>query len=126
LVNNQAYSPLVGPLGVDAMVSPRAIIVATIMQYVRRGRIKEIHNLRHGFAEVIEAEVSESSNITNSTIEDLNLPDNVRVLAIARDNDIVFPDPQETIRPDDHVIIMTPQDQAQMVEKLFSVQVDIF
>ena len=71
LVNNEAYYPLVGPLGVDAMVSPRSIIVANIMQHVRRGRIKGLYNIRDGFAEVIEAEVSETSSIVNTPIEEL-------------------------------------------------------
>ena len=129
LVNNNAYSPLVGPLGVDAMVSPRAIIVATIMQYVRKGRIKEIHNLRHGFAEVMEAEVTESATIANKTIEELSLPDNVMIVAIIREGEMILPTYTQDdimIKPADHVIVMVPQEHAQLAEKLFSVHVDIF
>lgn len=126
LVNNYAYTPLVGPLGIDSMVLPRAKIVATIMQHVRRGRIRGLHNLRDGFAEVIEAEISESSNIANSTIEDLQLPSEVIVGAIIRDNEILIPKPDTTVRPGDLVVIVASRRQAPNVEKMFSVQVDLF
>ncbi|MFK7840361.1 MAG: Trk system potassium transporter TrkA [Bdellovibrionales bacterium] len=126
LVNNDVYSPLVGPLGVDAIVSPRSMIVATIMQHVRRGRIKSLHNLRDGFAEVIEAEVSESSTIVNSTIEELNLPHEVIVGAVIRDEAVIIPKNDFTIHAHDTVIVLASRTQTQNVEKLFSVQVDIF
>ncbi len=126
LVNNEAYYPLVGPLGVDAMVSPRSIIVANIMQHVRRGRIKGLYNIRDGFAEVIEAEVSETSSIVNTTIEELNLPHEVIVGGVIRDGEFIMPELTFTIRAGDDVIILASRAQAQNVEKMFSVQVDLF
>ncbi len=126
LVNNDVYSSLVGPLGVDAIVSPRSMIVATIMQHVRRGRIKSLHNLRDGFAEVIEAEVSETSSIVNTTIEDLNLSHEVVVGAVVHNDEVIIPDEHYTIRAGDHVVIITSREQAQNVEKMFAVHVDIF
>jgi len=126
LVNNDVYSPLVGPLGVDAIVSPRSMIVATIMQHVRRGRIKSLHNLRDGFAEVIEAEVSDTSSVVNATIEELNLSNEVIVGAIIHEDEVIIPDDNYTIRAGDNVIVLASRAQAQNVEKMFSVQVDIF
>lgn len=126
LVNNNAYSPLVGPLGVDAMISPRATIVGTIMQHVRRGRIKALHNMRDGFAEVIEAEVSETSSIVNTRIEELVLPEEVMLGALVRGDEVLMPKPGEIIRAGDIAIVMSSQRQAQTVERMFSVQVDLF
>ncbi|MCD8566438.1 MAG: Trk system potassium transporter TrkA [Alphaproteobacteria bacterium] len=126
LVNNNAYSPLVGPLGVDAMISPRETIVGTIMQHVRRGRIKGLHTLRDGFAEVIEAEVSETSSIVNTRVEELVLPEEVMLGALVRGDEVLMPKDGETIRAGDIAIIMSSQRQAQTVERMFSVQVDLF
>lgn len=126
LVNNDAYSPLVGPLGVDAMVSPRSIIVSTIMQHIRKGRIKGLYNLRDGFAEVLEAEVSDTSSIVNTTVEELNLPHEVIVGGLIRDEEFIIPSPETTIRAGDDLIIMASRAQVQNVEKMFSVQVDLF
>lgn len=126
LVNNNAYYPLVGPLGIDVMVSPNSIIVANIMQHVRRGRIKGIHNLGDGYAEVIEAEVSDSSRIVNKRIGALELPRAVVFSAIVRDGDVLIPSPELEIRANDHVIVLTAGSEAHYVEKLFSVHVDLF
>ena len=126
LVNNDVYSSLVGPLGVDAIVSPRSTIVATIMQHVRRGRIRGLYNLRDGFAEIMEAEVSDKSSIVNSTIEDLDFPHEVVVGAIIHDDEIIMPEPNYVVRAGDTVIILASRAQAQNVEKMFSVQVDLF
>jgi trk system potassium uptake protein TrkA len=82
LVNKSNYMPLVSPLGIDATVSPRASTVSTIMQHVRRGKIKAVHNLRDGFAEVIEAEASESSYLVNVPLSSIKLPKNVLIGAI--------------------------------------------
>ncbi len=126
LVNNELYTPLVGPLGIDAMVLPKATIVATIMQHVRRGRIKGLYNLRDGFAEVIEAEVSETSEIANTQIGGLVLPSETIVGGIIRDEEVLMPDPELVIKTDDVVIMLAARGQAQNVEKMFSVQVDLF
>jgi len=127
LVNNKAYSTLVGPkLGVDAIVSPRSTIVAKIMQYVRRGRIKGIYSLGSGFAEVIEIEISETASVVNTEIEDLAMPADVILGAIVRGDEVIIPSAKDMIRAKDRVIILASQAQAQEVEKMFSVQVDLF
>ncbi len=126
LVNNNAYSPLVGPLGVDALVSPKSTIVATIMRHVRRGKIKNLHNLRDGFAEIIEAEVSDNSSILNRSIKDLILPHEVLVAGVVRDGEFFVPKAEMVIKVGDYVIMLASRDQARNVEKLFSVQVDLF
>ena len=65
-MNKTSYGQLVGSLGIDAVVSPRAITVSTILQYVRRGKIRSVHSLADGFGEVIEAEALETSSLVGS------------------------------------------------------------
>lgn len=125
LVNNNAYYPLVGPLGIDTMVSPKSIIVANIMQYVRRGRIKGIHHICDGEAELIEIEISESSRIANKQIKDLELPSGVVLGAILRDSKVIIPDGDLSVEPKDLLIILATRDKASQVEKMMSVHVDL-
>lgn len=126
LVNNNVYSSLVGPLGVDTIVSPKAMIVSTIMQHVRKGRIKSLYNLRDGFAEIIEAEVSDTSSMVNAEIAELELPQEILVAAIIRNDEVLIPEADHTIKEGDHIIILAAHDHIAEVEKMFSVQVDIF
>ena len=126
LVNNTVYTSLIGPLGIDAIISPRSTIVANIMQHVRRGRIRGLYNLHDGFAEVLEAEVSEASAIVNKPIEEIVLPHEIIVAAILRGEEIIMPASDFVIKAGDHVIILASRAQARSVEKMFSVQVDFF
>jgi trk system potassium uptake protein TrkA len=126
LVNKDCYNVLIGSLGLGAVVSPKAITVSTIMRHVRRGRIKAVHNLLHDFAEVLEIEASDSLNIINVALRDLNLPHGVMICALLRADEVVIPDGSDIIKPGDHVIILATQGRAALVEKLFSAPVDIF
>lgn len=126
LVNGSTYAPLSNQLGIDAIVSPRASTVSTIMRHVRRGRIKALQTLEDGHAEVIEAEVSDTSFIAHKTIEDLDLPADVRLGAIIREGKILPLSHDLEIKPHDHVIVLTSADQVRRVEQLFTVQVDLF
>lgn len=126
LVSNNAYYPLVGPLGIDVMVSPKSIIVAQIMQHVRRGRIKKIHTIHDGDSEIMEIEVSESSGVVNKVVRDIDFPVGAVIGMIIRDEKVIVPDPEIEIQPGDHLIILASRKTARAVEKMFSVHVDLF
>lgn len=126
LINKANYAPLIGNLGIDVAVSPRASTVSTIMQHVRRGRIRALSSLCNGELEVIEIEVSESSSFVNVPLIDLEIPDHVVIGAIVRNGQVIMPKPFTIIKPGDHVMIMAPEPQMPSVEKLFVAQVDLF
>lgn len=126
LLNKGTYNTLLGPLGLGAIISPRAITVSTIMQYVRRGRIRGVHNILDGQAEVIEAEIAETSGLINTPIRDIDFPRGVIIGAIVRDDDIIMPRPDVQIKPGDHLIVLAGQGESRKVEKMLSVSVDLF
>ena len=126
LINKKSYSPLVGPLGIDAIVSPRAITVSNILQHVRRGRIRAVHSLRDGFAEVIEAEALETSAVVNIPLREVKLPSGAIVGAIVRGNEVIVPRPSTIIKPKDRVIILAAIGQVKKVEKMFAVRLEFF
>jgi trk system potassium uptake protein TrkA len=108
------------------VVSPRAITVSTILQHVRRGRIRAVHSLREGFAEVIEAEALETSSLVNQPLRDIKLPTGVIVGAIVRGNEVIIPRPTTIIKPHDRVIILAAVGQVKKVEKMFAVRLEFF
>lgn len=96
------------------------------MQHIRRGRVKELHNIREGIAEVLELEVSETASIINTPLEDLKLSEGIMIGMIVRNGKVMMPRPDLKIKPNDHVIILAAQNETKKVEKLFMVQVDLF
>lgn len=126
LINKTTYSPLVTTLGIDAVVSPRSITVSSILQHVRRGRIRSVHSLREGFAEIIEAEALETSSLVNTPLKEIRLPSGVIVGAIVRGDEVIIPRPSTVIKPHDRVIILAAVGQVKKVEKMFAVRLEFF
>jgi trk system potassium uptake protein TrkA len=126
LVNKTSYGTLIGSLGIDTVVSPRAITVSTILQYVRRGRIRSVHSLSEGFGELIEAEALETSSLVGVPIKEARLPEGVLIGAIVRGNRIVIPRGETVVRAGDRVVIFATTNAVKKVERLFSVKLEFF
>ncbi len=124
LANKTTYSSLVTTLGIDVLVNPRAITVSTILQHVRRGRIRAVHSLRDGFAEIIEAEAMETSPLVGSQIREAKLPSGVIIGAIVRNGDVIIPRGDTDVRARDRVILLATSDSVKKVEKLFAVRLE--
>jgi trk system potassium uptake protein TrkA len=126
LVNNMTYGPLVRSLGIDAVVNPRAITVSRILQHIRRGRIRGVHSLRDGLAEIIEAETLETSPLSGKTLRESKLPSGVIVGALVRGEEVIIPRADTVIQTGDRVIVFATRDKVKTVEKMFAVRLDFF
>jgi|TARA_R110002072_G_scaffold2229_6_gene18288 trk system potassium uptake protein TrkA len=126
LINSNSYSQLVGSLGIDTVVNPRAITVSTILQHVRRGRIRSVHSLADGFGELIEAEAMETSGLVGKPLREANLPRGVIVGALVRDKEVMIPRGDTVPKAGDLVIFFAQRDSIKKVEKLFSVKLEFF
>ena len=126
LVNNNAYAPLLGSLGIDVVINPRETTVSSVLQHVRRGRIKSVYSIRDGEAEVFEAEALETSPLVGPTLRDARLPTGVIVGAIVRDDRVITPRADTVVRARDRVIVVARAAAVKKVEKLFAVRVDYF
>jgi trk system potassium uptake protein TrkA len=126
LVNNASYGALMRSLGVDAVVNPRAITVSRILQHIRRGRIRAVHSLREGKAEIIEAEALEASPLVGTAIRDLKLPHGVIAGAIVREDEVIIPRGATVVKAHDKVILFATKSVLKKVEKLFAVRLEFF
>ena len=126
LINSTAYAPLMTTLGIDVAVSPRAITVSTILQHIRRGRIRSVHSLADGYAEVIEAEALETSPLVGNALSEVKFPPNTIVGAIVRDGAVLTPRADTVVRTEDIVILLAASKSVKGAERLFSVQLEFF
>jgi trk system potassium uptake protein TrkA len=126
LVNSTNYAPLIGSLGIDAVVSPRATTVSNILQHVRRGRVRAVHSLGDDFGEVMEIEVLETARLVGTTIREAKLPDGVIVGAIVRGGKVTIATGDTVIGKDDHVVLFAASNDVRDVERLFSVRLEYF
>ena len=126
LINNQAYGPLISSLGIDVVVNPRASTVSSILQHVRRGRIRRVHSLRDGAAEVLEAEALETSSLVGAPLRDIHVPDGIIIGALVRGDEVLIPRGDTVIQSHDRVIVFAQRDKVRTVEKMLSVRLEFF
>ena len=83
---------MIRSVGIDGFISPRGITISTILQHVRRGRIRAVHSIENGRAEVLEAEALETSALIGKPLSEVGLPDGMRIGGIVREGKILIPD----------------------------------
>ena len=126
LINDMTFEPLITTLGVDVVVSPRAITVSTILQHVRRGRIRSVHALREGVGEIVEAEALETSSVVGKPLREVDLDKGILIGAVIRKGEVLLPRGDTVIEVNDLVILFASAKAVKKVEKLFAVTLAYF
>ena len=126
LVTNLDARPLISPLGIDGYIDPRSVTVSSILQHVRRGRIRGVHGVEAGEGEVVEAEALETSPMIGKPLREAELPDGLRIGAIVRDREVIIPTGETEIRPKDRVIMFALRDKIDEIQHLFRVSIEYF
>ena len=125
-VSKLSYISFVSAIGISSIVSPRISAFRSILQFIRKGKIISVAPLKGEYAEVIEAQALETSEIVNIPLADLKLPDGVLIGSIIRNNEIIIPRGNSVIMPNDHIIIFALQDASPKLEKLLTVKLEHF
>lgn len=125
LVTKSDYEILTSAIGVDVTINPRETTVSSILGHIRRGRIRQVHMLRDGAAEVFEAEALETSPIVGRPLKELKAPGLV-VGAVVRSGQVVPPRGDTIIRSGDRVVLAARAETVKRVEQLFAVRLDYF
>ena len=128
LVNNIDYISLVSDIGVDAVVNPRMVAVAKILQFIRKGKIFSITSLSDIEAEVVEVEAMETSDLVERPIKDIKWPRDAIIAGVIRGGQgrVIVPRGDTVIDPGDRVIIFAKRGAMPKVEKVLSVKLDYF
>ncbi|MEM8935494.1 MAG: Trk system potassium transporter TrkA [Pseudomonadota bacterium] len=126
LINDRDYGPISEAVGVDRFVDPRATTISTVLQHVRRGRIKGVYSLFDGAAELIDAVALETSPLVNKPLSEANLPEGVIIGAIVREDEVLMPAGDTVIKVGDRVVLMALRESVKEVEQMFRVSIEFF
>ncbi len=119
LINKPNYSLLKSSLKIDDLIDPRLTTVSSILKHVHKGTIENAYSILNGEYEVIEAEIIETSELINKELKNSNLPDEIRVGAVLRKDEIIIPRSNFVFQKEDTVVFLAKKDQIQLVENLF-------
>ena len=121
LINKPNYSILQSSLKIDDLIDPRMNTVSSILKHVHKGSIETAYSILNGEYEVIEAEIIETSELINKELKNSNLPDEIRIGAVLRGENVIIPRSNFVFNEDDVVVFLAKKDFLPVVENMFRI-----
>ena len=121
LINKPNYSLLQSSLKIDDFIDPRMNTVSSILKHIHKGTIENAYSILNGEYEIIEAEIIETSELINKELKNSNLPDEIRVGAILRTDEVIIPRSNFIFKKEDIVVLLAKKDFLHVVENIFRI-----
>lgn len=121
LTNKPNYTLLQSSLKIDDLIDPRMNTVSSILKHIHKGTIENAYTIMNGEYEVIEAEIIETSELINKELKNSNLPDEIRIGAILRDDKVIIPRSNFVFKKNDRVVFLAKKDFLSFVENIFRI-----
>ena len=126
LINDPTLVPLMGPLDIDAYISPRATTVSSILRHIRHGRVREVYSIGDAEAEIIEAQVLGTSPISGQKVKDISFPEGTLIGGLMKQGKVIRPTGETRIEEGDVIAIFAMSEDVPEVERLLQVSIDFF
>ena len=130
LINRPAYVDLVQSGAIDIALSPQQATIGSLLAHVRRGDVVNVHSLRRGAAEAIEAVAHgdrSNSKVVGRAVAEIKLPPGTTIGAVVRGEEVIIAHHDTVIQTEDHVILfLIDKRYIRDVERLFQVGVTFF
>ena len=121
LINKPNYSLLQSSLKIDDLIDPRMSTVSSILKHVHKGTIENAYSILNGEYEIIEAEIIETSELINKELKSSNLPEEIRIGAILRGEEVIIPRSNFVFKKEDIVVFLAKKNFLQVVENMFRI-----
>ena len=121
LINKPNYSLLQSSLKIDDFIDPRMNTVSSILKHIHKGTIENAYSILNGEYEIIEAEIIETSELINKELKNSNLPDEIRIGAILRGEEVIIPRSNFIFKKEDIVVLLAKKDFLHVVENMFRI-----
>jgi len=121
LINKPNYSLLQTSLKIDDFIDPRMNTVSSILKHIHKGTIENAYSVLNGEYEIIEAEIIETSELVNKELKNSNLPDEIRIGAVLRGDEVIIPRSNFVFKKQDIVVLLAKKDFLHVVENMFRI-----
>lgn len=112
-VNRELLLKIFDSLGMGSIITPKRVIANTILGFIRSlgnssvSDVEALYRLADNEAEAIQFKVKATSKVINIPLERLETKENLLIAYIIRDWKLIIPSGQDSIKENDHVIIVT-------------------
>ncbi len=119
-VNNPKNEAIFQRLGIDVTVSQTEHILKLIEQKIPEKSFVHLLNLRHDDLAIVEAKVTEDSQVARKRVSEIHFPVNCVVAAIIRGPDPVIAQPNTEVLPGDELIIVAHANQEDELRQMLN------
>ncbi|HOV64889.1 MAG TPA: NAD-binding protein, partial [Spirochaetia bacterium] len=119
IASNDRYKPLSTTLDVDALVSIKSVVTASVLELVRRAHIRTIHDFFEDDVEIVELSVDSNSPAAGKPLKLLNLPKGVLVGFALKGDHAVIPSGNTVLEGGDTVAFIAPKNAIADIEQVF-------
>lgn len=126
-VNEESLSDMVASVGINSVVSPKAMTADRILSYVRArqnslgsANVEAMYHLVNGQIEAMEFMIRADAKYIGIPLKDLPIKPNNLIAAIVRGRKVTIPGGNDMIRPGDSVVIVTMNKKVQKMEDILS------
>ena len=119
LVENMDYFQLSHSIGIDTLINKKLLAANNIFRYIRKGEVVAMTKLNNMNAELLEFVVTPSSNVTNKTIRDIDIPRSAIIGGVVRNGEGQIALGDFKIQSGDRVVVCCQPQSIGKVEKLF-------
>lgn len=112
-VNRITFYDVINGLDLDTIIYPKNVTAESIIQFIRAmknsigSNVERLYRLLENRVEALEFSIREDSEVTNVSLEKLQLKENLLIACIYRNGKIITPKGQDKIQKGDTVIVVT-------------------
>lgn len=112
-INRIQLNEVIRSLDLDSVVYPKHLTAETILQYVRAtqnsigSNVETLYKLMDDRVEALGFHIQEHSRVTNICLQNLETREDVLIACIIRKGQVIIPGGQDSILPEDSVIVVT-------------------
>ncbi len=107
-------------LGIDMVVNPRTLIAQEIAKIARSHGALEVVDLADDRVEIAQVELKPHGRQLKTPLAKLELPDNTKIAAIVRNDELTVPGGADVLLPGDRIYLLGRRDRIEAAEDMFS------
>ncbi len=113
------YAELFEMVGVDVAVSPIQATVNEVLKFTMGIGVQSLVTIEGEKGKIIELTAKKESRIVNKKLRDVKFPHGAIISAVVRGKEVIIPDGNQIILPNDRVVIFSLPSKLPEVKKLF-------
>ncbi|MDR2928489.1 MAG: Trk system potassium transporter TrkA [Cytophagaceae bacterium] len=118
-VENLDYLDLADDVGIGTLINKKIIAASHIFRHTLKANVSHVKCLTSTDADVLELVAYTGAKITKAPLKKLDLPRDVNIGGIIRSGEVIIPNGETRIEPNDHVIVFSLPSGIKKIEKMF-------